>query len=303
MKVAIMDMSNMLYRTFYASNVADEGTISLAHHKALMSMNKFFRQIKPDMTVAVFDRPNNWRKLYTEHTENRPSPLQYKGHRRQNFTPRQAETHKKFLESIKELEAMLRDQTKIITLACDGLEADDLIAGFVQSHLEHECTVISADNDFLQLLRHPNAKLLDPKTESYKTLEEWNNDPDYFMFLKCCKGDTSDNVMRIFPKVYKAKVKDYYTDELKRVNAFNEAWKFDGTDIIPGDVFKENRLLMDLAAQPEGIRELIEESIAEELSREKSYNQMKFWRFCGKHELKNIAASADSFNRLFTTHP
>lgn len=303
MKVAVMDMSNLLYRTFHASAKTDESTIGLAHHKALMSMNKFFRSHRPQMTVAVFDRPNNWRKLYSEHTPDRPSPLIYKGQRRQNMTPREAMLHKQFVESVKELETLLREQTKVVTLSADGLEADDLISGFVQAFPDYDSTIISGDNDFLQLLRNPNVKLVDPKTDQYKSLEEYDMDADYFMFRKCCKGDVSDNVLRIFPKVYEARVKEYYRDDYKRNNAFNEVWQFSGHTVHPGKLFAENKLLMDLTAQPEGIRELINETIALELGREKSYNQMKFWRFCGRHELRTIAADSTSFDRLFTTHP
>lgn len=303
MKCLILDMSNLLYRTFHASNTSDEVSISLAHHKGLMSMNKWFRKINPDMTVAVFDRPNNWRKLYTLHTPDRPSPLIYKGQRRQNMTPKQALVHQQFMESVKELESLLREQTKVIALAAEGLEADDLIAGFCQRFPDCDTTIVSGDGDFIQLLRNPNVKLLEPKSEKYRDLSEYDNNADFFIFQKCCSGDTTDNVMRIFPKVYKAKVRSYFTDELKRTNAFNETWKFQDREIHPGNTFAENKLLMDLACQPEGIRELIDSTINEELGREKSYKMMRFLRFCGAHDLRNIANDSESFTRLFTTHP
>lgn len=302
MKLMLIDMSNILHRTFYSSP-ATEDSISLAHHKGLMSMNKWFRMVRPDMTIAVFDRPNNWRKLYTQHTENRPSPLIYKGHRRQGQTPRQVEVYRKFTESVDELHSMLRDQTRVVSLAADGLEADDLIAGVCQMFPACDTTVISRDGDFIQLLRNPNVKVIDPATETHQSLEAFDNDADFFMFQKCCTGDAGDNVMRIFPKVYKTKVREYYTDELKRVNAFNEAWVFKDHPIHPGRLFDENKLLMDLTAQPEGIRDLIEQTIVDEMGREKSYNQTKFWRFCGKHQLQNIAKDSEAFARMFTSHP
>lgn len=305
MRISLLDMSNLLYRTFYASNKQDETTISLAHHKALMSMNKIFRRDRPDMTVAVFDRPDNWRKLYSIHTPDRPSPLIYKGQRRQNMTPNEAATHKRFVESVKELETLLREQTKITTFAADGLEADDLVAGFVQRYSgpDAHITVHSADNDYVQLLRYENVKVRCPIKDTYKTLEDYNDDPDWFMFVKCCKGDQSDNVLRIFPKVYMAKVKTYYTDELARVNAFNDTWLFKDHTVHSGKLFEENKLLMDLRHQPQGIRELIDETIDIELARPKRFKMQEFWRFCAAHDLRKIADDSNNFMGLLNTHP
>lgn len=299
----VVDASNLLYRSFYASNPKAEDSIALVHHKNLMMLNKYFRTVRPDRIVVVFDRPNSWRKVLTEHTPDRPSPLLYKGQRRIDSSEREKLVYAKFLHSIAEFEQLLRDQTKINTLACDGLEADDLIAGFVQAFPDNKHTIISADKDFIQLLRNPNVTLIDPSDGKPRSLEEWDNDPDYFMFHKCCKGDKGDNVLRIFPKVYEAKVKKYYTDELARVNAFNEEWVFDGFKIKPGELFKENKLLMDLTGQPEGIKELIVETISAETAREKHYHHSNFLRFCGKHELRNIINDAEAFIKMFTTHP
>jgi 5'-3' exonuclease, N-terminal resolvase-like domain len=299
----IIDASNLLYRSFYASNPRAEDSISLVHHKNLMMLNKYFKSIQPDRLVVVFDRPNSWRKVYTEHTPDRPSPLLYKGHRRLDSTEREKIVYAKFLASIAEFEQLLRDQTKVNALACDGLEADDLIAGYTQAYPEHRHTIISGDKDFIQLLRNPNVSLIDPADGKPRSLAEWEYDPDYFIFHKCCKGDKGDNVLRIFPKVFEAKVKKYYTDELARVNAFNAEWVFDGHKIVPGQLFVENKLLMDLTAQPEGIKELITDTIASEVSREKHYKHNTFLRFCGKHELRNIINDAEQFIKMFTTHP
>lgn len=302
-RVVCLDMSNLLFRSFHASNPNGTDAIALTHHKNIMMLNKYFKQLRPERIVAVFDRPDSWRKLWTLHMENRPSPLIYKGNRRQGMTEREQAIYAQFVHSVSEFETLLRDHTRINTLACDGLEADDLIAGYVQRHPDDDITVVSADQDFLQLLDNPNTKLLNPADGSYRDLAEWDNNKALFMFEKCCRGDKGDNVMRIFPRVFKTKVRQYFTDELARVNAFAEKWQFMGHTIVPGEVFKENKLLMDLTAQPAAVREMIETTIADERDREKRYHFNSFLRFCGKHELNRIADDAEQYIGLFATHP
>jgi hypothetical protein len=61
------------------------------------------------------------------------------------------------------------------------------------------------------------------------------------------------------------------------------------------DLFEENRLLMDLTAQPEEIRELIEETIREAMANPGRYSHFHFLRFLGKYELRKITENVDNF--------
>jgi hypothetical protein len=92
-------------------------------------------------------------------------------------------------------------------------------------------------------------------------------------------------------------------DDLARNNAFNAVWKIDGFEVHPGKRFAENKLLMDLTAQPDGIRELIVETLDAERERTKTYSHFSFLRFTGKHKLRRIAEDAEQFTRMFSTSP
>jgi 5'-3' exonuclease len=98
------------------------------------------------------------------------------------------------------------------------LEADDLIAGFILSHPEDQHIIISTDGDFAQLVA-PNVKqyngvmqvttthegyfdekgkrVIDKKTNLPKAIPE----PQWLLFEKCMRGDTSDNIFSAYPGV------------------------------------------------------------------------------------------------------
>lgn len=298
MKYLVFDMSNLLYRTFFAHTQETDMTIAgLASHSALVTLNKYFREHKPHKVVAAFDR-TSWRKEYTA-SEECISKKPYKGNRRQTMTPQQKLKYEQFCAHLNEFEQLLTENTTMITLAASKLEADDVIAGFVQVMTldpENEITVISGDQDFIQLLRYSNVRILDPATGKDRTLDDYNNDPDYFMFMKCIRGDKGDNVGSALPKVRETRIEKAYKDPFERANLMNETWNGpDGKEFVVKNLYKENQLLMDLSMQPDDIQKLIVKTILEATKSEKKFSYFHFMRFLGKYELKKVAEQADNF--------
>jgi hypothetical protein len=303
MKYLVFDISNLLYRTFFAHHTEDDITIAgLATHSALLTLNKYYRQHKPHKIVMAFDR-SSWRKEYTA-SPDCLSKKPYKGNRRQGMTPRQKVKYEQFCKHLSEFEVIMRDHTSIITLANDGLEADDLVAGFVQvTSLEpdNHVTIISADQDYIQLLGYPNVTLIDPASGKPRTLEEWNNDPEYFLFEKCLRGDPGDNVQAALPRVRSTTIKKAYTDAFERANMMNETWKApDGTEFVVKKLFAENQLLMDLRCQPEDIQTKIVVTILTAMKNPGVFSYFHFMKFLGRYELKKVAESADQFVNLLS---
>lgn len=301
----IFDISNLLHRTFFANKREDEETIAgLAHHSALTTLNKYFREYKPSKVVMTFDR-SSWRKAYTKDPELCLSGKVYKGHRRQSMTPADAERYQKFLDHLNIFEELMRKQTSVICLGANLLEADDLVGGFVDMFGEdNKITIISTDQDFIQLLRNDNINLVDPATGKSRWSilnDEYDGDVEYFIFHKCLRGDAGDNVMSALPRIRTTRIKKAYTDAYERANLFHESWStgIPGTDdykeYVVRDLFEENKLLMDLTAQPEPIRELIEKTIIEQMEDPGTYSHFHFLKFLGKYELKKISESIDNF--------
>lgn len=302
-KWGIFDMSNILYKTFFVHHNEDEITIAgLAMHSALVTLNKYFREQKFNKIIMVFDR-SSWRKEYTSSAEC-ISKKPYKGNRRQSMTPGQKAKYELFCQHLADFEQLVTNHSSIITLAADRLEADDLMAGAIQVlslDPTNEMVLISADKDMIQLLGYPNVKLLDPATGKFRTLDEWNGSAEYFMFMKCLRGDAGDNVGSALPRVRETRIKKAYDDPYERANMMNETWNgADGTTFVVKALYKENELLMDLAAQPDDIQKLMIKTVVNAIKNPGKFSYFHFLQFLGRFDLKKVAEQADSFVPLLS---
>ncbi|MCK9369605.1 hypothetical protein M0R04_06830 [Candidatus Dojkabacteria bacterium] len=296
----LMDISNLLHRTFFAQTGEDDETLAgLACHMALTTLNKYYKQYKPrKKVVMLFDR-SSWRKEYTnEHDFLKP----YKGNRRQDMTPAQKLKYERFCNHLKEFEALITKHTTIVTLFGDRLEADDLIAGFVQREREDNIVIITADSDMAQLLKYNNVEVISPITDKPQaTLEKYDNDAEYYLFFKCIRGDASDNVASAFPRVRATKIKEVYDNALdgdgyKYVNFMNEQWTDQNKrKFTVGEMFKHNQILIDLECQPDDIKKIISEVITTELDLKKHFSYFHILKFIGKYKLKKLADTIDNF--------
>jgi len=302
MKYLVLDISNLLYRTFYANKGEDDITLAgLAHHQALLTLNKYYRAHKPDKVVMCFDR-KTWRKEYTK-SEKCISGKLYKGNRRQDMTPKEREKYELFLEHLSEFEELMNVRTSVVCLAADGLEADDLAAGFVQMYSgdDNEIVVISTDKDYIQLLGFPNVTLINPADDKERSLDNWGGDAELFIFEKCVRGDAGDNVQSAYPRVRTTRIQKAYNDPLERVNMMEETWtNHEGKEMRVKDVFKENQLLMDLRKQPEEYRNLIKETILNEMEDPGTYSYFHFLKFLGKYDMKKLAGQAEQFAEMLS---
>lgn len=297
MKYLVFDISNLLYRTFFVQRQEDDETLAgLATHTALVMLNKYYKQHKPDRVVMAFDR-KSWRKDYTA-SEQCISKKPYKGNRRQDMTPAQQLKYQRFLEHMREFEALIAEQTTILTLVEETLEADDLIAGFCQIEAgdDNEIVIISTDTDLLQLLQYTNVRIVSPANDKEQTLDEFNNDPHYYVFTKCLRGDPTDNVQSAFPRVSSKRIAKAYTDSFERVQLMMETWtNQDKVEFRVKDLFEENEKLINLAKQPPAIRKLILESVSAALEKERKFSMFFILKFLGKYKLNKIKESLDQY--------
>lgn len=294
----VFDISNLLYRTFYAQTGEDDTTLAgLACHMALTTLNKYYKQYKPNKVVMAFDR-SSWRKEYTaKHDFLKP----YKGNRRTNMTESQQLKFERFVAHLKEFETLIIDHTTIITLYGDRLEADDLIAGFVQQ-TDANVVIISADSDLAQLMKHDNVTLVSPATDKVQdTLKKYENDPEYYLFHKCIRGDSTDNIQSAYPRVRSVKIKEVYDDAIngdgyKHINFMKEKWTDQlKREFIVADMFKHNQILIDLEKQPTDIRLIMDSTLSQELTLKKKFSYFHILKFVGKFKLDKIRDNIDTF--------
>lgn len=305
MKYLCFDISNMLYRTFFAQTNEDDTTLAgMATHMALTTLNKYYKQFKPDRVVMAFDR-SSWRK---EYTANNPHLKPYKGNRRQDMTPAQKLKYERFLNHLAEFEQLIIDHTTILTLVGDRLEADDLLAGFVQMHLEDDITIISADSDLAQLLKHKNVTLISPATDKPQDyLKKFENDPDYYLFQKCVRGDTTDNIQSAYPRVRSTRIKEVYDDAMygdgfKFINFMKETWTDQNKEThTVEEMFKHNEKLINLEKQPPDIRNLMHATIISEINAKKQFSYFHILKFIGKYQLVKIKENIENFIPLLSS--
>lgn len=295
MKYLVVDASNLLYRTFYANKNHEDGVaLGMAMHSAFLTVNKYFRLFKPDKIVLCFDR-DNWRKAYTMSDECYSKAI-YKGLRRKDSTPKERQQYADFLKHIAEFEALINEHTTIICLAEKLLEGDDCIAAWVTRHQDpdDEHVIISGDGDFVQLLKFKNTRLVDPATGKDRT----SDDPKYYLFEKLFRGEpaNTDNVQSAYPKLRETKIAAAYIDPFAYTNLRNAVWtNKDGREMNVGKLLDENKLLMDLTAQPDDIQDIMDAVVVRGKLAKKKFSHFHFMKFLGKYELKKIAEQLESF--------
>jgi 5'-3' exonuclease len=303
MKRLIVDTSNLLFRVAAANNKHNSGTAQdlagLAMHSSLNTLKSFYRKVQPDQVALAFEGTDNWRKDYTR-SASCVSKRVYKANRVKD------DSMVPFFELIRSFEQLARQHTSLVCLSAPRLEGDDVIAGYAQYYSARgdEVIILSGDKDFIQLLDLPGVSLMNPDDGKLRGTDKKTGeriDPKFFMFEKCFRGDSGDNVMSAYPRVLVTKLKKAFTNEYERTNLMNHTWEFSDPSTGEkrtyrvGDLFAENEQLMDLSKQPEDIRQLITETIEHEVANTGRFSLFEFQRFCGKYSLKKISEEAQHF--------
>ncbi len=304
MKILVIDVPNLFYRTVAAHSNKYGGTVEdkagLALHSCLIGMNKWYNSIKPDQVAVVFEGAKNWRKTYTSSKECHSKTL-YKGNRVKD------PSMEHLFEVINDFEKLAREHTSIVCLSAPELEGDDLIAGVTQKFASQgdEVVILSGDKDFKQLLKHSNVSLINPDDGKPRTCDN----PEYFMFEKAIRGDTGDNVRSAFPRVRATRLEKAFKDEYEMTLLMNETWSM--KDPVSGeertflvrDLFEENQLLMNLEKQPDDIKQIINETIEHGFATHGKFSLFAFTKFLGQHGLKQIGDNSQKFVNLLSCKP
>lgn len=318
MKRLVVDISNLFWRSVAAQQrygPADAGdSAGLGLHMSLMSLRKHWNNIQPDKLAIVFEGKENWRKAYTRSADCYSKRV-YKANRVAD--PGMAV----LFDVMRAFEDLARQHTSIVTLQHPMLEGDDLIGGYAQHFAAEgdEVSILSGDKDFVQLLGDPKITLLNPDDGKPRSLVGVCevDDAGYFMFEKCIRGDSGDNVLPAFPRIrktrlYKAygvkdgKVDPLLADSFEMSNILNSTWEFvdpETGDKRPMSVEKmmdENNTLMNLKAQPAHVRQAITDVILHESENHGEFNFFKFSQFLGKYKLEQIAERSTDFVPMFS---
>jgi 5'-3' exonuclease len=321
MRYLLVDTANLFFRARHGAHRGADTweKVGMALHITLMAANKMARRFDADHVVFTLEG-RSWRKdAYKPYKNNRTVA-------RAALTEHEQEEDKMFWETYDNLTKYLSEKTNCSVIRCATAEGDDIIARWIALHPQDENIIVSSDTDFIQLLA-PNVtqyngitdelhtlegifdakgkRVIDKKTKEEKTLPN----PEWLLFEKCVRGDSSDNVFSAYPGVRtkgtKNKVGLLEAFEDKNKKGFNwnnlmlQRWTDpDGVEHRVLDDYERNRMLIDLTAQPQEVKDTVDACIREQISH-KDVGQVgvRFMQFCGKYELNKCSENAESFGR------
>lgn len=313
MKYILVDSMNLFFRAKHSTHRASDTwtKVGFCLHIMFSSVNKVVKKLDGDHIVFCLDG-RSWRKdFYEPYKKNRKET-------REKLSDKEREEEEMFFEIFGDFDKYLRERTNCTVLKNDNAEADDLIARWIAQHPTDEHVIVSSDSDFYQLLTNhvvqyngitdqlitldgifdnKDKLVIDSKTKEPKLPPN----PPWFLFEKCIRGDSSDNIFSAFPGVRTKSTKkrigllEAYEDMSNQGYAWNnlmlQHWT-DHNDVEHRvkDDYERNKLLIDLTQQPQSIKETVDETIKETVTT-KSVNGVgiHFLRFCGKYELTNIS--------------
>lgn len=315
----LVDAANLFFRGRHVVRGDIDTRVGMCLHIMFNSINKCWRDFGGSHVVFCFEG-RSWRKDFYK---------PYKATRRvarEEMTQLEIEEDAAFYEAFDEFQAFLRDHTNVTVLQAQGCEADDFIARWIQAHPDDEHVIVSSDSDFYQLITEnvtqyngitnqhirldgvfdeKGRPVIDKKTKQLKQI----GNPEWLLFEKCIRGDSSDNVFTAYPRAPKKGTKnrvgmldafaDRHTKGFDYNNFMLQRWiDHDGEEHLVLDDYKRNVALIDLTQQPDHIKAVLDESIVEAVQAEhKGQVGMKFMRFCGKWNLTRIGENAQDHAR------
>ena len=144
MTYILVDTANTFFRARHVINGDADIKLGMAFHITLNSVKKAWQDFNGSHVIFCLEG-RSWRKDYY---------APYKAQRaaaRAAHTEKEADEEKIFWEAFDTFKDFIKDKTNCTVLQHSQLEADDLIAGWIQSHPQDNHVIISTDTDFVQL--------------------------------------------------------------------------------------------------------------------------------------------------------
>ena len=295
--------------------------VGMAMHIMFASVKKAWNDFDGDHVVFCLEG-RSWRKdFYKPYKANRKVAADKR-------SPREQEDDELFFEAYNEMIEFLNDKTNCTVIRNSIAEADDLIATWIQCHPDDNHVIVSTDSDFYQLISD-NVQQYNGVTEETtridgvykkgnpvidkKTKEHKVPDPEWLLFEKCVRGDSSDNVFAAYPGARKKGSKnktgmleafaDRHTGGFNYNNFMLQRWTdHEEVEHRVRDDFERNRILIDLTMQPAEVRDSC--NIIIEEARDKASVQnvgIHFMKFANKHNLVRLTDQATEIGKILNS--
>jgi 5'-3' exonuclease len=319
MSYILVDMMNLFFRSRHVVRGDTETKIGMSMHIIFASINKCWRDLEGSHVVACFDT-GSWRKEFY---------APYKAHRREKsaqMTPAEVAEDQAFFAAFNNFRDFLQEKTNVTVLQSKGCEADDFIARWIQTHPNDKHVIVSSDSDFYQLISKTVSQyngvsnqlitldgifndkgkpILDKKTGKPKML----GDPEWVLFEKCVRGDTSDNIFSAYPgartvgSAKKVGIKEAFDDRHGKGYNYNnfmlQRWTdHENVEHVVRDDYLRNVKLVDLTQQPDNIKATLDEAIVDAVQApHKGQVGLHLMRFTGVNNLVRVGEQVNDHAR------
>jgi 5'-3' exonuclease len=321
MTYILVDTANTFFRARHVVQGSADIKLGMAFHITFNSIKKAWQDFEGKHVVFCLEG-RSWRKdFYKPYKANRKET-------RDAMSVKEQEEDKLFWEAFDEFKNFITEKTNCTVLQHPQLEADDLIAGFIQSHKDDNHVIISTDSDFYQLIA-PNVSqyngvqehhithkgIFDAKGKRVKDKKTGEDkvvpNPEWLLFEKCMRGDTSDNVFSAYPgvRVKGTKNKVGLTEAFEDRNSKGFSWNnlmlqrwvdHNGEEHRVLEDYQRNVTLVDLTAQPSDIRTLIDKTIEVDcVPKDVTQVGIRMLKFCNTWDMKKIADNIQSYAEPF----
>lgn len=326
----LVDSHNLFHRAKHVTQGDAATKAGMALHICFNSLKKMWKDFGATHIVVACEGGSWRRDVYPD----------YKAHRRVSDalkTKAEQEEDALYFDAMKIFLEFLRERTNVTVLQAKSLEADDLIARWIDLHPDDQHVIFSGDSDFYQLLAD-NVKIYDGvkgwtitkdavldennkpamrertvteklTTASGKTREVKKKVkesieppvPEYELFKKVVRGDSSDNIMSAKPGVRengsskKPGIKEAYDDRHGRgydwTLFMQDEWEdHEGNLVKVQDAYDRNEKLINLRKQPQEIINLLDATILSAVQKDrKSGVGIYLLKFCDQMGLINLA--------------
>ena len=323
MNYLLVDGLNMFMRAKHVGGRGQsiEMKIGMAMHIMFNSINKCWREFDGNHIVLCLEG-RSWRKdFYTP----------YKANRRviaDSRSVREQEDDELYFEAYDDMIKFFAEKTNVSVVRCETAEADDMIATWIQQHPDDNHYIVSTDSDFYQLLA-PNVTQYNGTTDQVVTLEGWKDlksgeevidkktqapktpiEPEWVLFEKCIRGDSSDNVFAAYPGARlkgtknKTGMREAFDDRNTGGYNYNnfmlQRWvDHEGDEHRVRTDYERNKILIDLTEQPDEIKELCVQRMNEGKSNDPVGNiGIHFMKFCSKWNLQRMSDNAQTYSGM-----
>lgn len=307
MTYILVDTQNMFFRARHVAGRASslDEKIGLAFHIMFNSVKKAHNMFNGGHVVFCMEG-RSWRKdEYAPYKKNRKVVADKRSAREKEEDEFWWEAYDDFLKFVTE-------QSNCTAIRSPNAEADDIIALWIEAHKDDKNIIVSTDSDFYQLI-NPNVSLYNGVTNQIITVNGFYDEkdrpvidkktgqpktapnPEWLLFEKCIRGDSSDNVFTAFPKARTTKIKEAFDDRNNQGFTWNNfmlnRWTdHEGNEQRVKDCYERNKKLIDLSQQPENIRiEVLENIVRAQNSKKLDQVGVRFMKFCNRYGLTRLS--------------